>query len=458
MTVKQSSARDVAVLALRDRSGNVSAHLDRLLIQDRSEGPERSLAEELALGVIKRTSTLDAELRVFLAQPDRRLPGSLNEILQVALYQILFLDRVPDFAAVNEAVDQAGRFHHRRQGGLVNGVLRTVLRALEPAQPGPGTPAANIIPISASLHRPVTCTVFADPKSKPAEYLAEAFSLPPVLAGRWVTRFGLEQAVQIASHANCRPPMIVRVNRLKANVQTVLDQLAAAGIAARPHQNSLSVALEHPVNIAALEIFLRGLVQPQDPSATQVVMLADPQPGAAVLDFCAAPGTKTTHLAERMDNRGSIVAVDVSEDKLQRVIANCVRLGVDIVKTTLADKAAALEPASFDLVLADVPCSNTGVLARRAEARWHFDEAALATLARDQRVLAALAAGFVRPGGRLVYSTCSIEPEEGPQVAAHLGRVNPRMKLVREELTPPGGADDVTAWRDGGYVAVFQST
>jgi len=272
-----------------------------------------------------------------------------------------------------------------------------------------------------------------------------------------VRRFGLERTAELGLHANSRPSMILRTNRLRSDRQTVLDQLSAAGVAARPHANGLSVVLDRGVNLAALDVFVRGLVQPQDATATAVCLRAAPAAGAAVLDFCAAPGTKTTHLAELMDNRGTVVAVDVSEDKLQRIIANTVRLGIDIVKTMLADKVASLPPASFDLVLADVPCSNTGVLGRRAEARWHFSEHALGQLARDQRVLIALAANFVRPGGRLVYSTCSIEPEEGDQVAAHLTRVNPRMRLVEQELILPGGADDPAAWHDGGYVAVFDA-
>ncbi len=456
MTVRDTSARDLAVLALRDRGGNVSAHLERLLAREAS-GPQRALAEELTLGSIKRRLTLEAVLRAFLAQPGRKLPGALNEILYVALYQLLFLDRIPDFAAVNEAVEQAGRFHHRRQAGLVNGILRTVLRALGPLEEGPPPLARDVIPVSPSSFRRLEQPVFADPAVRPEEYLAGAASLPVELARRWVRRFGLERTAELGLHANSRPSMILRTNRLRSDRQTVLDQLSAAGVAARPHANGLSVVLDRGVNLGALDVFVRGLVQPQDATATAVCLRAAPAAGAAVLDFCAAPGTKTTHLAELMDNRGTVVAVDVSEDKLQRIIANTVRLGIDIVKTVLADKVASLPPASFDLVLADVPCSNTGVLARRAEARWHFSEHALGQLARDQRVLIALAASFVRPGGRLVYSTCSIEGEEDDQVAAHLTRVNPKMRLVDQELTLPGGADNPDAWHDGGYVAVFEA-
>ena len=456
MTVKDTSARDIAVLALRDREGNVSAHLERLLGRE-APGSERALAEELTLGAVKRRATLEAVLRAFLAEPGRKLPGALNEILHVALYQLLFLDRIPDFAAVNEAVEQAGRFHHRRQGGLVNGILRTVLRALGPLEEGSPPPAQDILQVGPGSYRRLARAVFADPAARPEEYLAGAMSLPIELARRWVKRCGLERAAELGLHANARPPMTLRPNRLRADRQKLLDELAAAGVPARPHANGVSVVLDHGVNIAGLDLFRRGLVQPQDATATGVCLRAAPPVGGSVLDFCAAPGTKTTHLGELMENRGSIVAVDVSDDKLQRIVTNAARLGVDIVQTVLADQVASLPAASFDLVLADVPCSNTGVLARRAEARWHFSEQALSQLARDQRVLIALAASFVRPGGRLVYSTCSIEPEECSQVAAHLPRVNPKLRLADQELTLPAGADDAAAWRDGGYVAVFEA-
>jgi 16S rRNA (cytosine967-C5)-methyltransferase len=173
--------------------------------------------------------------------------------------------------------------------------------------------------------------------------------------------------------------------------------------------------------------------------------------------MCAAPGTKTTQLAEAMRNEGAIVALDVSRERLAKVEDNCRRMGVTIVRTLTADQAGGLEVGSFDLALVDAPCSNTGVLARRPEARWRFEESAIASLAADQRQLLSLAAQFVRPGGRLIYSTCSIEPEENGQVArwAASRPGAPTLKLIREELTQPGGAEDPRNWHDGGYFAIF---
>jgi len=262
----------------------------------------------------------------------------------------------------------------------------------------------------------------------------------------------------LAAHANSRAPFILRVNRLRSDVPGALAALAQEGAAAVPHANGLSVVLEEHHNIAALKAFRDGLVQPQDATATAVSLACEVRPGMKVLDLCAAPGTKTTHLAELMNNQGSIAAVDVSAEKLQMIADNASRLGIGIITTHLAqDMAAVLGPASFDVVLADVPCSNTGVLARRAEARWQFDEGRLGQLVKDQKFLAAGAAFFVKPGGRLVYSTCSIEPEEDSVLAEAMARRNKNLQLMRQELTLGGGADDIARWHDGGYHAVFRA-
>ncbi len=458
MIAPLTDPRDVAVLAMRDREGHVTAHLEGLLRRAELSGPDAGLARELALGTARRCRTLDAVLRAFLKRPDRRPPGVIREILRVGLYQVLLLDRVPDHAAVSEAVEQAGRFHHRRQGGLVNGVLRSVARSLSAPGEGPGSVAADAVCVDATAHRTFDRPVFPDPASEPVAWLADAHSLPEMLASRWLGRMGeMGQAVAVAAHCNTRAPVILRVNTLKASVEDVLAELAAAGLDARPHANGRSVVLDSRGDVTALDAFRRGAVQVQDASATAVVDAAGAAPGMNVLDLCAAPGTKTTHLGEAMGNDGSIVAADVSAEKLARVEDNCSRMGVGIVRTVAAEAVGGLETGSFDLVLADVPCTNTGVLSRRPEARWRFDDKALARAVADQKFLARTAVNFVRPGGRLVYSTCSIEPEECGQVVRWLCKQAGRLNLREERLTLPGGAADGTRWHDGGYYAVLEA-
>ena len=457
MTEPLNNPRDLAVWALRDRAGNVTAHLDRLLARAELPPSQRRLARELALGTLRRRGTLEVVLKAFLKQPDRRLPSPLTEILHVAVYQLLFLDRVPDFAAVSEAVDQADRFQHKRQAGLVNGVLRTIARNVSPVTQGTPRPVRDVLPVAPGAYRTFKRNVLPDAEIDPAGYLAAAYSLPPLLAKRWVERFGsLQKVIQIAAHANVRAPLVLRVNTLRGDLDAAMASLASDGVATAVHANGSSIVIMEPVNVRELSVITDGLVQPQDPTASAVVAECGVHGGMAVLDFCAAPGTKTTHLAQLMGNRGSILAVDVSARKLQRIDDNCSRLGVTIVTTVPGEQVGSLDVESFDLVLADVPCSNTGVLSRRAEARWRFDEHLLAKLKSDARLLAIAAGAFVRPGGRLVYSTCSIEPDECGEIAEGIRRRDPRMKLTYEKLTLPDGAEDPTQWHDGGYVAVFE--
>ncbi|MFA6133837.1 MAG: transcription antitermination factor NusB [Phycisphaerae bacterium] len=450
------SARDIAVWALSDRGGNVSANLERLLDRGPLPAEERNLAHELALGVVRRRGTLTAVMRAFLSQPDRKLPGALNEIILTALYQLLFLTRVPDFAAVNEAVNQAARYRHRRQSGMVNGLLRTVGRNISPISAGKPPLASDILPVDAESYRQLARPVFSDPVADPAHYLSEAYSLPIDLALRWQRRYGLGKAVELAMQANSRPPLILRTNTLKITPAALVEQLAAEGVEARLHANGVSLVAQGHWNVRELKAFDAGLFQPQDPTASAVALAAAPRSGQSVLDFCAAPGTKTTHLAELMGNAGSILALDVTAEKVEPITSNCRRLGISIVRTALSESAGGIEPQSFDLVLADVPCSNTGVLARRPEARWRFSDDDLGGLVRDQRFLIAAAASFVRPGGRLIYSTCSIEPEECHDLAAAFARHDRGMTLLSEKVTLPSALADPQSWSDGGYYAIFK--
>jgi 16S rRNA (cytosine967-C5)-methyltransferase len=447
--------RAVALRAIRDRGAGVLGNVDRLSGASELRSADRGLAMELASGVIKRRSTLAAVLRPLLRRPKKRLPVIVSDIMQLGLYQILFLDRVPAHAAVNETVKLAHDVSQGRHVGLINGVLRSAVRLYPEAVEGPPPLGPETIPKGPDSYYVAPGAIFGDPANDPAGYLAEAYSLPIELAARWSEAHnGLAGAAEIAMHANCRAPMIVRPNRLKTDTETLLGLLGEAEISADPHANGLSVVIHDRAEALASELFAEGRFQPQDATATAVCLAAAPSQGARVLDTCAAPGAKTAHLAELMDNSGEILAVDVPQ-KLELIETNCRRLGISIVRTMPASQLGSLEPQSFDLVLADVPCSNTGVLARRPEARWRFEAKSLAALVRDQRFLAMAAGAFVRPGGRLIYSTRSLEAEEGPEITRQLLRKQPALTLVSDGFIMPQGAADATKWCDGGYIAVF---
>ena len=451
------TARDIAVKALRDRDGNVTAHLDRLLNDCEFASNEKGLAREITLGVVRRKATLTAIMRAYLRSPKQKLPRPIGEIILVALYQIIFLERVPAFAAVDQAVRQASAFKHKRQAGLVNGLLRTVIR--EMAAPTPVAlspePAVEMLRMDNDTQRRFDRAIFRDPETLPIDYLAAMCSIPHDLAKRWFENFKLKKALRIGLDSCARPPIICRVNTFKSTVATVIDMLAEDGVTATRHENSVSVILDSAANLQSLRAFSEGLIQPQDPTATSVGLKSGALPGMRVLDLCAAPGTKTTHLAELMQNQGEIIAVDVSNSKLKRIEENAQRMGFDIIKTMHAEKVGSLDVNSFDLVLADVPCSNTGVLARRGEARWRFTQKSIGELVRAQQFLSLTAAQFVKPGGTLIYSTCSIEKDEGPRVAKGIHKRVPQIRFLKDKLTLPETSSPVI-WHDGGYFALLK--
>jgi 16S rRNA (cytosine967-C5)-methyltransferase len=314
------------------------------------------------------------------------------------------------------------------------------------------------VPIDSGRYVKLSKAVFADPATDPVRHLGQAWSLPTQLAERWTARYGPQRAWELAAHAADRPPLIARVNTRLASLQTVLASLTEEGVDAAAHANGRSVVLPGGQDVTSLAAFRDGWIQPQDATATAVLAGHAElfKAGSAVLDFCAAPGTKTTQLAELMNNTGRIVAADTTDVKIERIDENCCRMKVDTVETRLAPEIGSLDPESFDVVLVDVPCSNTGVLARRPEARWRFKADDLAALTRTQKTLLSMAAMFCKPGGHIIYSTCSIEPEENEQVVkAVAGRAGLNVRQQGTTL-PAGNAAEPTTWQDGGYRALLR--
>ncbi|MFP4355291.1 MAG: transcription antitermination factor NusB [Phycisphaerae bacterium] len=458
MSSKPTSPRGIAVDALRDRSGHVSARLDRLVDKIKPAPADRSLARELALGVHRRQGTIKQVLRAFLKRPKRPIPSAVKQILHVAIYQLIWLDRVPDFAAVDEAVNLTRAFHQPRYANMVNAVLRSIERSMTDRLQGQAPFDVQAVPVDPTSHVRFDKPILPDPGKDAPAYLAGAHSLPPVLVSRWLKQFhNAKKVAQLGYCANARAPLVVRVNTAKISLPEMLSRLADENAPARAHANGRSVVFETWPDLPNLPSFQAGLLAPQDPTPTEVGAATAVRAGMNVLDFCAAPGTKSLQMAEMMNNTGRIVAVDVSQDKLDLVGQGADRVGCDIIETCLAQEIGRLDPRSFDVVLVDVPCSNTGVLARRPEARWRFDLEAFRKLVRDQRLLLQAAASFCKPGGRLVYGTCSIENEENIEAAQWADRHIPSLQLREKKLLLPAGATDPTAWHDGGFYAVFES-
>lgn len=352
---------------------------------------DRALAEALTSGTFRMRGTIDFYLSHFLSQDIERLPEPVLNILRSAIFQLQFLDRVPDYAVVNESVELAGRFSGGRFRGLVNAVLRRFGQEWES----------------------VPLPLFED---DPVRALAIRHSHPDWLVARWLERFGADETVSLLTANNTPARMTLRVRPsgggLEQDSARLIGMLRGAGFKVnRGEYAPEALVLEDVSNPAGLPGYLDGLFYVQDEAAMLVGRLATPSPDDLVLDLCAAPGGKCTHLAELSGGRALVVAADPSRRRIATLNENLIRLGADTVRVVAAEGRNAPFRAA-DLVLCDVPCTGTGALRRKPDLRWRITPADLDNLVAVQREILLSAAELVRPGGSLVYGTCSLEPEE----------------------------------------------
>ena len=403
-----------ALLAI-ERGAPAGSALDRAL-RAPAAAVDRSLATELVYGVTRRRLSLDAELGTLCNRPLRTLEPGVRAALRLGLYQLRHA-RTPAYAAVAQAVALARRHGRPGGAGLVNAVLRRAASAAAPSAGG-----------------------------RDAEGLAAAQSHPAWLVARWLRRLGPEETEALLQANNLPPQVTLRANRLRVDGVRLGAELAAAGYAARPGRwLADAVLLDRggaPGRIAALA---EGRCSVQGEASMLVAAVAAPPAGALCLDVAAAPGGKATHLAEWMRDRGRVVANDVSAERVAVCAAAAARLGLTCLETRVGDARAL--PGAFadqcDVVLCDAPCSGLGALAGRADLRWRKREADIVALAGLQAELIGAAARCVKPGGLLVYSTCTTEPEENGAIVTGLLARRPDFQPVdlRPRL-PAGLADD----------------
>jgi len=405
---------------------------------------ERRLATELVHGVVRRAATLTALLKPHLQRDWEGLEPELRRLLQLGVYQLVFLSGIPVHAAVNETTELARWLHKPRWLGFLNGLLRSVSRSTTDRDSD--QPASLAVPLQAGRYRILERAAIPDPRVDFPGYFAAAFSFPPWLAERWSQRFDRETLLRMGFWFNTPPRLYLRANTLRTSREQLLEALAAQGIAAEAGTAGNSILVDGQCRVRDLPGYETGWFAVQDDSSQQAAELLAPQPGERVLDLCAAPGGKTAHMAALMNNQGTILACDVEVHRLDRVVENCTRLGVDIVRPCLVTRdGAGLPNGPFDRILLDAPCSNTGVLARRPEARWRLEPAELTELAELQTRLLHSAIARLALGGTLVYSTCSIEPDENQEVIEAVLRESPALRQDAAQSHVPG------APADGGY-------
>jgi 16S rRNA (cytosine967-C5)-methyltransferase len=389
----RQAAYDILLRIEKERS-YADILIDRELSTGKLVGPDRGLLTELVYGTLRRQGTLDHVIRTFSSQRIDKLERSVLLLLRIGLYQMLYLDRIPVSAAVNETVKLAHQVIPRA-AGFINAVLRRTDRE------------RDTIP-------------WPDQEKDPAGHIAAVYSHPRWLAEHWLRQMGADEARNLARAMSEPPPFTVRVNTLRIDRDRLLERLAGEGVEAVPTIFSPDglVLHTHP-QMAALPSFRDGLFTVQDEASQFAALLLAPRPGERVLDLCAAPGGKTTHCAQLMENSGTILACDVAPRKLHLIEETAARLGIATITTRQLDgcRAATSLPAEgFDKVLLDAPCSGLGVLRRNPEGKWWKSPETIAELAGVQKKLLANAAACVAPDGALVYATCSTSTEENESI------------------------------------------
>ena len=399
------------------------AYADRLLQSHRDDPnlvpADLGLLQELVRGALTWQGTIDHLLTPYLKAPLSRLSPGLRNLLRLGVYQLRYLDRIPAYAVVSEAVTLARRRDGAGAAGMVNALLRGISENRRPVQN-------------------------PDPQTDPEGHLCVSASHPRWMVRRWVRRFGLEETRKLCEANNRRARLTLRPNPLRTTPEALGAALAAGGVRTQPapllpaHLDVLDVG-----PLFQTEAYRNGLFSVQSPGAGLVVPLLDPQPEERILDLCSAPGGKATAAAERMEDRGHVLALDLRPERLRTLRSTLCRLGLHSVQTAAADGCRAPIRATFHRVLVDAPCSALGILARRPEIRWRRREADIRKLSRLQQKLLGAVADRVGPNGILVYSTCTIEPEENERIVeAFLNRrpdfrLEPASDLLGPSLAGP---------------------
>ncbi|MCI6257048.1 MAG: 16S rRNA (cytosine(967)-C(5))-methyltransferase RsmB [Clostridiales bacterium] len=429
------TAREMALLALTacEQQGAWSDGFLKKAIRDAGlDGRDAGLATRLCFGVLQNRMLLDFHLSAFCKLPLETLEVRIRNILRLGAYQLLLLDRVPDSAAVNESVNLARKYSKNpRAAGMVNAVLRNLARSREDLP-------------------------------QPAD-LATRFSHPDWLVKEFDLALGEDGTEALLAADNGQPPTMAQVNTLRYTPEQVLDALRAGGVDARPHPWLPGcLLLTGTGDLEGLAAFRDGAFYIQDGAARLAVLAAGPEPGMRVLDACAAPGGKSFAAAIAMENRGEIWSCDIHPHKETLIRAGARRLGLDIIHTAVQDGKArrAGWEESFDLVIADVPCSGLGIIRKKPDIRYKAPEP-LAALPAVQSAILDNVAGYVRPGGVLLYSTCTLlERENGAVVDGFLAK-HSDFTLEPFQLPGPFGTvaeGRITLWphlhdTDGFYMA-----
>ncbi len=423
-------------LDILNRVEEADLHPDRLLTDSFKRyryftSLDRGFLTELTYGVIRWRGRLDWVIRCFSKIPFERIELETLNILRLGLYQIFFLSRTPSSAAVNESVELAKRVRGKGGAGFVNAVLRSSIRQKDEIR-------------------------YPDIAEHPALHISVVQSHPLWLVQRWVKEMGVEEALKICKFDNQISSLTLRTNTLKISRRDLVKKLEEKELKPLPTAFSgEGILLQDPPPTSELPFIKEGFFIIQDEASQLVTSVLDPKPGEKILDACAAPGGKTTHMAQIMENRGEIYALDLSKGRLDLIEEMCQRLGIKIVKTTKGDAVKSLpipQGVKFDRILADVPCSGFGTLRKNPDLKWRGREKDIKRLSELQFSILSNLSIYVKEGGVLIYGTCTVFHEENEDVVETFLGGHPEFEIDRIDKVLP------EKWRSliqNGYFKTF---
>ncbi|MTI69939.1 MAG: 16S rRNA (cytosine(967)-C(5))-methyltransferase RsmB [Firmicutes bacterium] len=399
-------------------------------IQRNTKGMEKldeAFIRELVYGVLENKLYIDWVIKKFSKLKFKKISPKILQILRLGVYQIVFMDKIPDSAACNESVKLAKIVSHKGTFGFVNGVLRSIARNKEKIK---------------------------EPKiTNKLKYLSIKYSHPEWMVKKWLNEFGFKFTKELLEKNNTKPHLNIRVNTLKVSRESLMDKLKNKGFDVEKTKYALDgIIINNPSRITDLEEFKKGLFTIQDESSMLVAQIMNPMENSLVLDVCSAPGGKATHIAQKMNNNGKVIARDIYEHKVNLINENSKRLGIDIIETEIFNGSKLDENLleKVDYCLVDAPCSGLGLIRRKPDIKWTKRKDEIEKLVKLQKDILSKASRYLKPGGTLIYSTCTIENKENLELINTFVKENGNFKF--ESFSNLVNIDESTA---KGYLQMY---
>jgi len=418
---------------------------------------QRQRLTDLVFGTIRSRDTLDYIIERISAQPVKRIQKKILNILRIGVYELVFNSKTPVYAVINEALEAVKKRGGKKQAGFVNAVLREIERNISEREADfPAKPDSRVVPTGWDCGCEFKQDVLPRYDSDRLGYFRFGFSLLEFPVSKWLDDFDDDTVRQICTGSNRSPSIYLRVNRLQIDRAGLADRLNTEDIETELVGQGDMVRVTSPAEVRQIRGYDEGFFSVQDLTAYSVIEFMAPKAGARILDFCAAPGGKTTGIAELVNDEAEIIATDINTERLEQVAEGAERLALKSIRTTDYDSLVSGETRKnrFDYVLADVSCSNSGVLARRAEARYRINEKSVKQLTEKQLEILRKASEFVKPDGIICYSTCSILKEENERIIERFLKERGNFSKIKGKLVLPypGPGFDY----DGGFACLLR--